>query len=142
MLEEQEKGETRTDMPSSHPVGARGEWQRGSGESGPSEAEELAEKGAGYAERAREQIAAGKDQAAEGMERAAEMVRERTAGMGGMTAEAGTKAAETMERASGYLRQRGAGEVWDDIERYAREHPTQALAGALIAGFLIGRMLR
>lgn len=92
-------------------------------------------------ETAQEQLDARKDQAAGGMERVAEMVRERTPD-DGMAAKAGAKAADGMETAAGYLRDHDTSEMWNDLESYARQHPTQALAGAIFAGFVLGRILR
>lgn len=94
------------------------------------------------AEQARQKADEGVDRAAGGMQSAAEKLRERTEGKSGMTAEVGTKAADTMERGATYLREHDTQEIIDDVERYVREHPMQALAGAVVGGFLIGRILR
>jgi phage-related minor tail protein len=76
------------------------------------------------------------------MERAADMVRDRAEGTGGTTAQAGTKVADTMETAAGYMREHDVNEMWTDLETYARTHPTQALIGAVVTGFLVGRLIR
>lgn len=91
---------------------------------------------------ARQKADEGVDRAASGMQSAAERLRERAEGKSGMTAEVGTKAADTMERGASYLREHDTQEIIDDVERYVREHPMQALAGAVVGGFLIGRILR
>lgn len=95
-----------------------------------------------YGHQAQEKADQGMDQAASGMERTAEMVRERTGGGDGIAAQAGGRAADAMENAAGYLRERDTSEVWNDVETYARSHPAQALAGAIFAGFLLGRIIR
>jgi ElaB/YqjD/DUF883 family membrane-anchored ribosome-binding protein len=95
-----------------------------------------------YGERAQEQAEKGREQTATGMQKAAGMVRERTAGTSGMPAEAGAKAADALDSASGYLRTHETSEIWNDVESYAKTHPTQALAGAIFAGFVLGRILR
>jgi hypothetical protein len=106
-------------------------------------ADQAREKASEYGDKAREQAEAGKDQAASGMEKAAGMLRERTAGTdGGVASQAGTKVADGMESAASYLRQHDTTEMWNDVEAYAKQHPTQALAGAVIAGFLLGRLIR
>jgi ElaB/YqjD/DUF883 family membrane-anchored ribosome-binding protein len=93
-------------------------------------------------EKAQEQAEAGIDTAAEGLSSAADKIRERAAGVDGMPAQAGTKVADTMERTAGYLREHDTNEIVDDLERYVREHPVQAVAGAIVGGFVIGRILK
>jgi hypothetical protein len=95
-----------------------------------------------YGEKAQEQADKAREQTAGGMERAAEMVRERTEGSSGMQAQVGAKAADTLDNASIYLKSHNTTEIWNDVEVYAKEHPGQALAGAILAGFLLGRILR
>ena len=41
-----------------------------------------------------------------------------------------------------YLRQHDTNEIMEDFEVYAKKHPTQTLVGAVVAGFLLGRLLR
>jgi ElaB/YqjD/DUF883 family membrane-anchored ribosome-binding protein len=95
-----------------------------------------------YAEKAQEQLDHGTDQAAGGLEQAAEKLREQTQDGGGMPAQAGTKVAEGMESAAGYLREHNTEDMLADLEHYVKAHPTTALAGAVVAGFFIGRILR
>lgn len=104
--------------------------------------EQAREKAQEYGDRAQEQAEKGRVQTATGMEKAAGMVRERTAGTSGMPAEAGAKAADALDNASGYLRTHQTSEIMNDVETYARTHPGQALAGAIFAGFVLGRILR
>jgi ElaB/YqjD/DUF883 family membrane-anchored ribosome-binding protein len=99
------------------------------------------EKAAEYGRAAQEQAEVGKERAAEGMQRMAEQLRERTPDEG-VTAAAGQKVAEGMERTAGYLREHEMTEMWSDLEEYVRQHPMQAMAGAVFAGFVIGRMIR
>lgn len=99
------------------------------------------EKAREYGDQAQQRAEAGKEQAAGGMERAADMVRERVPS-DGMAGEAGTKAADVMENAAGYLRSRDTTEMWNDVESFAKSHPGQALAGAIVAGFVLGRIIR
>lgn len=82
----------------------------------------------------------GRERAAEGMERTASMLREREQD-GAVGAVAG-RAAEGMERSASYIRQHDTAEMWTDVEHYVREHPVQGIAGAMAAGFLVGRILR
>jgi ElaB/YqjD/DUF883 family membrane-anchored ribosome-binding protein len=93
------------------------------------------------ADAAKERAAAGKDQAASGLERAAQVTHERVAGSEGMPAQAGTKVADVMEDTAKYLRTHDTNEIWRDVESYARSHPIQALAGAVVGGFVLGKLI-
>jgi ElaB/YqjD/DUF883 family membrane-anchored ribosome-binding protein len=59
-----------------------------------------------------------------------------------MAGKAGEKVAEGMERSATYLREHSTEDMRGDVERYVREHPMQAMAGALVAGFVLSRILR
>lgn len=100
------------------------------------------DKAGEYGRVAQENIEKGKGVAAESMGRLATQVRERTATSEGMAATAGETVASTMEGTAAYLREHEVADIWGDMERYAREHPMQAVAGAVVAGFLIGRMIK
>jgi ElaB/YqjD/DUF883 family membrane-anchored ribosome-binding protein len=93
-------------------------------------------------DRAMDQAERGREKAAEGTESAADKIRESTEGHGGMQEKAGTKLADAMDRTSGSLRENRTDEIWNDLEQLARERPMQALGGAVIAGFVLGRILR
>ncbi len=108
---------------------------------GRSVADAAQDKAMEYGDAARNGIATGKDSAVEGLRNAAGKIRER-AGGDGMTAQTSGKVADTMERTAGYLHDHETGEIIGDIERYVRDHPMRAVAGAAIGGFIIGRMLR
>lgn len=92
-------------------------------------------------EKVKETTEEGIDRTAEGVHTAAERIRSETEQRGGMTAEAGTKVADTMERTAGYLREHDSEQIIDDVERYVRQHPVQAVAGAIVGGFILGRLL-
>jgi len=85
---------------------------------------------------------AGVDRAAEGLQQAAEGMRARMEDQEGMQAQVGTKVAEGLERTAGYLKEHDSSEMWGDLESFVKEHPMQACAGALVAGFFMGRVLR
>jgi ElaB/YqjD/DUF883 family membrane-anchored ribosome-binding protein len=89
-----------------------------------------------------EQADAGRESAGEGLGTAAEKIRQKSQEQDGMAAEAGSKIAEGMDQTATYLKEHDTGEMVDDLERYIRQHPMQAVAGAVAAGFVIGRILR
>lgn len=131
LKEEPESGQT---------MGTAQQTQGGRMEQAQQYAGQAREKAGEYGQRAQEQADAGKDQAAAGMERAAGTVREKMGG--GAQGEAGARIAEGMESAAGYLRAHDTSEMLNDLETYARNHPGQALAGAVATGFILGRLLR
>ncbi|HSE43833.1 MAG TPA: hypothetical protein VLA89_00735 [Gemmatimonadales bacterium] len=92
-------------------------------------------------DRAIEQAETGKQRAASGLQSAADQLRSR-AGEEGTTGQVASKAADTMERSASYLQEHEVNEIWEDFERMVKDHPMQAAAGALFAGFVIGRMMR
>lgn len=100
------------------------------------------EKASEFAEQAQERVDEGKDKAADAMQQAADTLRERTTGSSGLAAEAGEKLATGMEKAAAYTHDRTTAEILNDLEAYVKEHPTQAVVGAVFAGFLLGRILR
>jgi ElaB/YqjD/DUF883 family membrane-anchored ribosome-binding protein len=93
-------------------------------------------------EKAKEQADAGMDKAAGGLESAAERIKGMTGEGEGAPAQAGVKLAEGMETAATYLKEHSSDELLKDLEGYVKQHPTQALVGAIFAGILVGRILR
>jgi ElaB/YqjD/DUF883 family membrane-anchored ribosome-binding protein len=135
--EAEEIGQT-TDLRSTPPGSGSGSVQ--------DRAQEMTEKARETAgemgQKAQEKLDKGTDQAAGGLEQAAEKLRSQTDGSSGMPAQAGVKVADTMESAAGYLREHNTEDMVGDLEKYVKAHPTTALAGAVVAGFFIGRILR
>ena len=133
-----------TSQPSTYqpPSGGYSNSMREGSEQAQGMAEQAKEKASEYGEKAQEQAEQAKDQAAGGMERAAEALRERAGSTEGAPAQASLKVAEGMETASMYLKQHNTTEMWSDAERFAKEHPGKALAGAVVTGFVLGRILR
>jgi len=95
----------------------------------------------GGVDKAKEQVDAGLDKAAVGLESTAERIKGMTGEGEGMPAQAGVKLAEGMESAATYLKEHSSDEIFKDLEVYVKEHPAQALVGAIFAGFLVGRMM-
>jgi ElaB/YqjD/DUF883 family membrane-anchored ribosome-binding protein len=93
------------------------------------------------ADAAKERAEAGKGQAASSLEHAAQVTHERAAESEGMPAQAGTKVADVMEDTAKYLRTHDTNEIWRDVESYAKSHPLQTLAGAVVGGFVLGKLI-
>ena len=55
---------------------------------------------------------------------------------------AATGIRDQVSSAADYFRDNGAQEVMDDVTKYVKSHPTQALIGAAVLGFVAGRMGR
>lgn len=51
-------------------------------------------------------------------------------------------AAEQVERFSSYLKEGDLGDLWQDVRSVAQRQPELFVAGALAAGFLVGRFLK
>ena len=99
-------------------------------------------KAAEVGHKAQEKADSALDTAAGSMSHAAETLREMSEGSGGVQEQAGVKLAEGMEKTAGYLREHDTGQLWDDLEQFVREHPTQAVTGAVAVGFILGRAMR
>ncbi|MGW3895567.1 hypothetical protein ACWD6L_10235 [Micromonospora profundi] len=63
-------------------------------------------------------------------------------GDSGLAGQAVRRAADAADRAAGWLDGWEPGEVLDDVRTYARQHPGTFLAGAAVAGLLVGRLTR
>lgn len=63
-------------------------------------------------------------------------------GQGGLAAQVVARGADAAEQAAGWLDQREPGQLLDEVRDYARRHPGVFLAGAAIAGLLVGRLGR
>lgn len=109
---------------------------------GAATADDVAEQARGMAERARETADRGVDIAAERVDSAATRIRDIASDRGGVAADAGVKVADGMERTAGYLRDHDAEEMVSGFRSFVKEHPMQALAGALVGGYLIGKIMR
>ena len=100
------------------------------------------EQASAVADKAVKQADEATTRAGESMEDVASKLRDQARGQGGVAAEVGTKVADTMETTASYLKEHDPPEMLDALERYVREHPLQALAGAIVVGFLIARIVR
>jgi ElaB/YqjD/DUF883 family membrane-anchored ribosome-binding protein len=99
------------------------------------------ERASAMSHKAQQRAEQGKEKAATGMHRAADRIRERGSGSEGLAGQASSKAANGMDKAADYLKDHNTDEMLKDAERYAKEHPGQAIVGAVVAGFLLGKIL-
>ncbi len=85
-----------------------------------------------------------KHKASDVLERAAARVREKGHNLPGgeRTSRASDYLAGKAEQTAGYLRSHSSSEMMADVKEAVRRHPVQTIAGALLAGFLIGRSAR
>jgi len=47
-----------------------------------------------------------------------------------------------MDRTASYLKEHDSQELWSEVEAFVKEHPMQAAAGALFAGYMLGKIIR
>lgn len=105
-------------------------------------AEKAQQQATAVKDKAMEQAEVGKQKAASGLHSAAEQVRSRAGESDGTKDKVMAKTADTMEKSAQYLEDHEPREMWDDFEKFVKEHPMQAAAGALVAGVIVGRILR
>ena len=95
-----------------------------------------------YGEKAQMKADQGLDKAATAADKAASQLREKAMQQGGKTGEIGTKVADKLETTSDYLQQHDTTEILDDIEKFVRDHPLQAVGAAAFGGFVLARIIR
>lgn len=110
------------------------------------QAEEMGSQAKEMGSQAKEKVMSsadtGMDKAAEGLGSAAEKMRMRADEDTGMRSSLETRAADAMDKTSTYLRDHDSEQLMHDIEDFVRQHPLQAAAGALVAGYVIGKIVR
>jgi ElaB/YqjD/DUF883 family membrane-anchored ribosome-binding protein len=89
------------------------------------------------AKKVQSSIEHGTDMAGDLAAKASDSIREYT----GRADDAAESVARKMDDASDYLHDADTGRLGSDIASYVKEHPLQAVAAAVVGGFLIGRML-
>jgi ElaB/YqjD/DUF883 family membrane-anchored ribosome-binding protein len=100
------------------------------------------EKASEVGMKAKEMAHTGKEKAGTGLTAAGEKILERTENMSGVTGTVGRKIGSGLESTGHYLKDKQAGEIWDDVETFVKEHPVQSVAGAVVAGIIVGRLLK
>ena len=104
--------------------------------------EKAQQKASEFGQKAQQQADQGLDKAASATDRAATQLREKAMQQGGKTGEIGTKVADKLETTSDYLQQHDTTEILDDIEKFVRDHPLQAVGAAAFGGFVLARIIR
>ena len=92
-------------------------------------------------DKAMEQAKVGKQKTASGLHSAAEQVRSRTPETEGTQAKVMTKTADTMDKSADDLEENEPEELWEDVQKWIKDHPVGAAAGALVAGLIVGRIV-
>ena len=104
--------------------------------------ETMKEKASQFGSQAKEAAEAGRERAGAGLSTAGEKIQERAGAMGGPTAKIGAKVGETLASAGQYMQDKDTGEIYKDVETYVKEHPVQAVVGAVIAGIVVGKLIK
>jgi len=92
-----------------------------------------------YVNDGRAAVAGGLEEVADRVENAASNLGK---GATAFTNKAVDKAKDTLDSAVDYVRDYDVDAIVDNAKRYAKANPVQVLIGALVVGFVAGRMLR
>lgn len=84
----------------------------------------------------------GMDKAAQGLESAAEKMRGRAEEDTGVRSTVEEKAADAMGKTAEYLKEHDSQELIHELEEFVKAHPIQAAAGALVAGYVLAKIVR
>ena len=82
------------------------------------------------------------NKAAEAGSRAADTAKSKVAAIGEGIENVASSAREKFDDTVGYFRDQGFKGVSDDVTKYVKSHPVQALVAALAVGFVAGQLLR
>jgi hypothetical protein len=93
------------------------------------------------AQSAGEKLERGRVGAAETLESAAAAVRTKGGEAGAAITDLSGKAAANLDTSARYVREASFGQVCSDIGALARRHPGAIAAGAIVAGYCMGRMM-
>lgn len=106
--------------------------------------QKVEEQAAKYGQKAVEAIDAGRTSAATGLGNAAAGLRAKADELPGGEAVSGFahQTADKMSATAGYLRDHDVADIASDVKGFVKAHPTQAIIGAIVVGFLAGRAAR
>ena len=105
-------------------------------------ATQVKDKVADLGRKAADKIDEQRVRAANTLDSTASAINERGDRLVSTTSNAVHATAEKIQSASDYLREHDASAMMDDFQRLVRRYPGQALAAAVVLGFLFGRTLR
>ncbi|HEX3721344.1 MAG TPA: hypothetical protein VHV31_01050 [Nitrolancea sp.] len=120
----------------------------GQQQSGTQQAQQAADaakaKGQEMMDRAQQQAEAQRRMTADRLGDVADTVRQKQDQLPGgeTTQRMAATAADKMDQASDYLQRHDMGDIANDLQQFARAHPTESLVAAVALGFLFGRALR
>ena len=107
-------------------------------------AEGVRDQAAKYGQKAAEAVNTGRRSAAATLENAAAAVRSKADNLPGgpQVGQYARQAADTLGATAEYLRDHEMSDMMTDLKRMVKDHPTPALIGAAVIGFLVGRSVR
>jgi len=97
-----------------------------------------------YGQRAMDAVESGRESAAKGLDNAAAGIRSKADSLpgGAEVSRFARRAADKIGGAAEYLREHEVKDMMSEVESFVKEHPAQALLGAVVVGFLAGRSMR
>lgn len=97
-----------------------------------------------YGQRALDAVESGRQSAASTLDSAASGIRSKADSLpgGADVSRFARRAADKIGGAAQYLREHEVKDMMSEAESFIKEHPTQALLGAALVGFLAGRSMR
>lgn len=97
-----------------------------------------------YGQRAMDAVESGRESAASTLDNAASGIRSKADSLpgGADVSRFARRAADRIGGAAQYLREHEVKDLMSEVESFVKEHPAQALIGAVVVGFLAGRSMR
>ncbi len=114
------------------------------GDRAAAEADNLRDRAAEAGKQAMRAADAGRERAGSGLETAADKLHDAAEKLPGGERVRGAahKTADALGATGRYVSRHGVGDMLDDAADFIKAHPTQALVGALVIGFFVGRGMR
>lgn len=108
------------------------------------EAAKLRDRAAEAGQQGLRALDTGRQRAASGLEDAADKLHDAADKLPGgeRVSHAAHSTADALGATGRYVRKHSVGEMFDSLGEFVKAHPTQALVGAVVVGFLVGRGMR
>ena len=102
------------------------------------------DQAAKYGQRAMDAVESGRESAASTLDSAAAGIRSKAESLPGgpQVGQFANQAADKLGATAQYLREHEVKDLMSGVESFIKAHPTQALLGAVVVGFLAGRGMR